>query len=97
MYIAVLNYDAVADVFATLQDGKVQAITSDGRVAWTVQDDRHNSYLPDFGGGLIAYRDVTLYRLDPLTGASSPAQPTYKEAKSIGLDGPHRSSTPTGR
>ena len=34
-YIAVPNYDAVADVFATQNDGTVQAITSDGTVAWT--------------------------------------------------------------
>ena len=87
-YIAVPNYDAVADVFATLDDGKVQAIASDGTVAWTMQDSSQNTYLPDFGGGLIAFNSASLYRLAPLTGQPSPAyQPTYNEAKWIGLDG----------
>ncbi|MBZ5556722.1 MAG: IPT/TIG domain-containing protein [Acidobacteriia bacterium] len=76
MYIAVPNYDAVADVFATQYDGTVQAITSDGTVAWTsgpLPNANRSSYLPDFQGGLVVYDDRSIYRLDGLTGQPSPA------------------------
>ena len=74
---AVPSPSGVADVFAFQGDGTVQAITSDGKTAWTA--DVSLAYgsqhvLPDFQGGLVAmesrsggYYD-TVVKLDGLTG-----------------------------
>ncbi len=76
---AVPSPSGVADVFAFQGDGTVQAITSDGKTAWTA--DVSLAYLwwwgnvvPDFQGGLVAlesrggqYLD-TIVKLDGITG-----------------------------
>lgn len=63
-------------MFAAQGDGTVQAITSDGSVAWTATPAGgfRNSYLPDFQGGLVVFgsgtstnSDTSVYRLDGLT------------------------------
>lgn len=75
---AVPSVDGVADVFAFQSDGTVQAITSDGTVAWT--GDATNALgavsriMPDFQGGLVlapwdpATGKRKYYRLDGMTG-----------------------------
>ena len=70
----------VADVFAWQNGGTVQAITSDGTVAWTAdvsQAGCNGCLLPDFQGGLIVDSSdgsqESIYKLDGLTGQPYPA------------------------
>ena len=74
LYMAVPNYDAVADTFVESNNGYVEALRADGTVAWTHDvpyvPGYPTSFLPDFGGGLIAFNEQSIARLDPLTGAS---------------------------
>ena len=77
---AVPSQTGVADVFAIQQDGTIQAITSDGTIAWTANVGqaavRYGTILPDFQGGLIVESDTspdTIYKLDGLTGQAYPA------------------------
>jgi hypothetical protein len=61
------------DVFAIGNQGEVQAIGADGKVAWTVAAPIPSYYesRPDFQGGLVAYpvgSDHTIVRLEPSTG-----------------------------
>jgi hypothetical protein len=70
---AVPSPTGVADVFAFQHDGTIQAITSDGTVAWTTdvgqgEHLRTDSALADFQGGLL----YGGYRLDGITGQASP-------------------------
>ena len=76
---AVPSPSGVADVFAfqiDFQDGlvisTVQAITSDGTVAWTAEASS-DSDVPDFQGGLIVMRQGTIVKLDGITGQAYPA------------------------
>lgn len=72
----------VADVFAWQNGGTVQAITSNGIVAWTAdvsQAGCNGCLLPDFQGGLIvdssdgSQESIYKYKLDGLTGQPYPA------------------------
>jgi hypothetical protein len=75
---AVPSPTGVADVFAFQNDGTVQAITSDGTVAWTADVSQANyqapgSILPDFQGGLVVVGGSGIYKLDGITGQPYPA------------------------
>jgi hypothetical protein len=75
---ALPSTSGVADVFAFQADGTVQAITSDGTVAWTANLG-HTYYpgfgspLPDFQGGLVVPGGNSIYKLDGITGQPYPA------------------------
>jgi hypothetical protein len=71
---AVPSATGVADVFAFQNDGTVQAITSDGTVAWTA-DVSNAVATPDFQGGLVlsSYDGSKIVKLDGLTGQPYPA------------------------
>jgi hypothetical protein len=71
---AVPSATGVADVFAFQNDGTVQAITSDGTVAWTA-DASNAVATPDFQGGLVlaSYDGSKIVKLDGLTGQPYPA------------------------
>jgi hypothetical protein len=85
---AVPSPTGVADVFASQGDGSVQALTSDGVMAWTSSPAGFgNSYLPDFQGGLVVlgsgtsnYFDTSIYRLDGITGQAYPAYNSTTDA-----------------
>jgi len=73
---AVPSTSGVADVFAFQADGTVQAITSDGTVAWTAN---YAYAMPDFQGGLVV-ADIdngtgvsSIMKLDGITGQPYPA------------------------
>ena len=51
---AVPSATGVADVFSFQSDGTVQAITSDGAVAWTANIGQDSEAVPDFQGGLVS-------------------------------------------
>ncbi|HME05419.1 MAG TPA: IPT/TIG domain-containing protein [Bryobacteraceae bacterium] len=70
---AVPSATGVADVFAIQDDGTtVQAITSDGTLAWTAA--AVQAGLPDFQGGLIVGGPgSSIMKLDGLTGLPYPA------------------------
>ena len=74
---AVPSTSGVADVFAFQADGTVQAITSDGTVAWTANLGQGyslpESNLPDFQGGLVVPGPNGIYKLDGITGQPYPA------------------------
>jgi hypothetical protein len=74
---AVPSTSGVADVFAFQNDGTVQAITSDGTVAWTANLGQGyslpESNLPDFQGGLVVPGPNGIYKLDGITGQPYPA------------------------
>lgn len=98
IFPAVPSYTGVADVFALQGDGTIQAITTDGSVAWTVTPAGgfQNSYLPDFQGGLVVFgsgtsnnSDTSILRLDGLTGQPYPAYvTTTNEGMFSGLEFP---------
>lgn len=94
LYPAVPSPTGVADVFAMQVDGSVEAITSDGAVAWTTSlppptSFGANSLLPDFQGGTVVFNPTSIYRLDGITGQPYPAyNATTFEAKSLGLGYP---------
>ena len=75
---AVPSTSGVADVFAFQADGTVQAITSDGTVAWTADLSQARYALPDFQGGLVVVTPVvagqsSIYKLDGISGQPYPA------------------------
>jgi hypothetical protein len=75
---AVPSTSGVADVFAFQNDGTVQAITSDGTVAWTADLGQRyypglGSPMPDFQGGLVVSDGGEIYKLDGITGQPYPA------------------------
>ncbi len=88
---AVPNYTGAADVFAVQGSNNVQAITANGKVAWTSNLGATPWYyymnlLPDFQGGLIIVDpqpvvSATITKLDGLTGRRYPSytisQPYY--------------------
>jgi hypothetical protein len=73
---AVPSTTGVADVFAFQADGTVQAITSDGTVAWTANIGVGNTGIPDFQGGLVVETSqgsgsdisYSIYKLDGIDG-----------------------------
>jgi hypothetical protein len=80
---AVPSATGVADVFAIQNDGTVQAITSDGTVAWTADVSQayvgswFKNFIPDFQGGLVIQgnggnRNPWIEKLDGVTGAPYP-------------------------
>jgi hypothetical protein len=70
---AVPSSTGVADVFALQTDGTVQAITSDGTVAWTGNAGANSILLPDFQGGLTVVNGSSVKKLDGMTGQPYPA------------------------
>jgi hypothetical protein len=70
---AVPSPTGVADVFAFGGSGTVQAITSDGTVAWTAPLGSVNALLPDFQGGLVVVTGQSVQSLDGTSGQASPA------------------------
>jgi len=66
---AVPSPSGVADVFAFMNDGTVQAITSDGTTAWTANVGQGTYAIPDFQGGLVARtEDDSLVKFDGMNG-----------------------------
>ena len=74
---AVPSATGVADVFSFQASGNVQAIASDGTVAWTANIGQASA-MPDFQGGLVVMDDYSIKKLDGLTGQSYPAY-TYAQ------------------
>jgi len=78
---AVPSPSGVADVFALQGDGNVQAITSDGAVAWTENVGTSSGLVSDFQGGLVVVQSSygssgwmgSVNRLDGVTGQAYPA------------------------
>lgn len=71
---AVPNETGVADVFALQSSGAIQAITGDGKVAWSSNVGNNGELLlPDFQGGLVVADDQTIKKLEGLTGQPNPA------------------------
>jgi hypothetical protein len=65
---AVPSSNGVADVFAVGSSGNVQAVNSDGIVAWTAALGTQSRKTPDFQGGLvIADNSQTIERVDGRT------------------------------
>jgi len=92
---AVPSPTGAADVFAVPFDGgTVQAITTDGVVAWnaTISPSTFfnaNIFFPDFQGGLDVWSGTSIYKLDGLTGQPYPAyNATSTESQSIGFGEP---------
>ena len=88
---AVPSATGVADVFAFQADGTVQAITSDGTVAWTADLSQARYALPDFQGGLAVVGQLlagqsSIYKLDGTTGQPYPAY-TASGTASLGAYG----------
>lgn len=76
---AVPSPNGVADVFAYgYQFGSpnttaIQAIKSDGAIAWTAVVGEEGRAMPDFQGGLIVVEPQSIVRLDGITGQPYPA------------------------
>jgi len=72
---AVPSFAGVADVFAMQQSGNVQAIKSDGTLAWTQNVSTATSLTPDFQGGLVVANmnasPATVQKLDGMTGTAN--------------------------
>jgi hypothetical protein len=75
---AVPSASGAADVFALQASGIVQAIKSDGTVAWQANAGINSKLIPDFQGGVIVANPntSTWYKLDGLTGQPYPPAPT---------------------
>jgi hypothetical protein len=74
---AVPSPSGVADVFAFQGLNTVQAITADGTTAWTADLNQLFPYpayrvIPDFQGGLVAYWNGSITKLDGTTGQPYP-------------------------
>jgi hypothetical protein len=68
--------DSGVDVFGFQNDSNLQAIKTDGTVAWTDALSTANLLgppVPDFQGGAIAYTGQSVYKLDGTTGHAYPA------------------------
>lgn len=79
---AVPSASGAADVFALQASGIVQAIKSDGTVAWQANAGINSKLIPDFQGGVIVANPNTgtWYKLDGLTGQPYPSSPYGGEA-----------------
>ena len=74
---AVPSSTGVADVFALMGSGNVQAITSSGTTAWTQYVGvACSSLTPDFQGGLVVNTGQSIYKLDGITGQAYSAYPS---------------------
>jgi len=91
---AVPSDTGIADVFVVNNSGNIQAIASDGSVAWTknVPVNDYPYFVPDFQGGLVVLDTgyQTLYRLDGLTGQASATFGTYDD---LGFPAVHTDGT----
>lgn len=71
-------------MFSFQNDGSVQAIASDGTVAWTADLSNALYGVPDFQGGLVVSGYDSIYKLDGITGQPNPGYsvtlPTWVEA-----------------
>ena len=65
--------DSGIDVFAQQQSGNIQAVKTDGRVAWTSTVGTDKKLVPDFLGGLAVADSQSIRKLDGLTGQPLPA------------------------
>lgn len=93
LYPAVPSFTGVADIFAPQNDNTVEAMTSDGAVAWSASlPSGYNSFFADFQGGLVVAKGnqiSSIFRLDGITGQSYSAYTaTSTEAQAIGLGQP---------
>ena len=74
---AVPSATGVADVFAFQGDGTVQAITSEGKTAWTADVSMAYPVVPDFQGGLVGIDQSgysgAIVKWDGMTGQRGPA------------------------
>ena len=79
---AVPSASGAADVFALQASGLVQALRSDGTVAWQSNASANSTLIPDFQGGVIVTNPdtSTWYKLDGLTGQAYPSSPYGGEA-----------------
>jgi hypothetical protein len=65
--------DSGVDVFALQQSGNVQAVKTDGKVAWTSNVGTDKKLVPDFLGGLAVADSQSIRKLDGTTGQPLPA------------------------
>jgi hypothetical protein len=65
--------DSGVDVFALQQSGNIQAVKTDGKVAWTSTVGTDKKLVPDFLGGLAVADSQSIRKLDGLTGQPLPA------------------------
>jgi IPT/TIG domain-containing protein len=65
--------DSGVDVFALQQSGNIQAIKTDGRVAWTSNVGTDKTLLPDFQGGLVVVSHASVEKLDGANGLPTPS------------------------
>jgi len=65
--------DSDVDVFALQQSGNIQAVKTDGRVAWSSAVGTDKTLLPDFQGGLVVADPNSISKLDRITGQRYPA------------------------
>jgi len=75
---AVPSATGVADVFALQNSGLVQAVTSDGIMAWQVPVANGSTLIPDFQGGLIVADPTntqSVRKYEGLTGIADPSIP----------------------
>ena len=80
---AVPSPTGVADTFAVQASGNVQAITSDGSVAWTANvGNGYNTLNADFQGGLVAVSPYTITKYDGITGQQT-SQYTYNNPRAF--------------
>jgi hypothetical protein len=65
--------DSDVDVFVQQQSGMTQAVTFDGKVAWTSTESIDKKLMPDFLGGLAVVDSQSVVTLNGLTGQPYPA------------------------
>jgi hypothetical protein len=65
--------DSGVDVFALQLSGNIQAVKTDGKVAWTSNVGTDKTLLPDFQGGLVVADPNAISKLDGITGHPYPA------------------------
>jgi hypothetical protein len=65
--------DSGVDVFALQQSGNIQAVKTDGRVAWTSNVGTDKKLVPDFLGGLAVVDSQSVVTLNGVTGQPYPA------------------------
>src|SRR5438270_1049568 len=78
------------DVFAQQNDGSVQAVMSNGAVAWTTPPGNFDLVLPDFQGGYVdwGFNANSVRRLDGITGKPYPAYTSPYNPQYMGLAEP---------
>jgi hypothetical protein len=97
---AVPSSTGVADVFALQGSGSVQAIKSDGTVAWTAPSvggpGVNSTLLPDFQGGLVVvdFTNILQPTVRKLDGVTGQPYPTYAYANFNRLLNPNNPGVP---